>query len=156
MNSFRVIMTGQYDCRIPISHNVVDYINNKINEKLNYYNLIKNKWNVCLYIKFLRNMEEYKVELFRSTTYKRAEIKTFHLLASPNWFITDTQPVKTLIEFIIQGIEEVFKNQYKRPPLTMLKDFKESIDYDYLLSIPYPAPFKEQMYAGDEQFHHLY
>ena len=43
-----------------------------------------------------------------------------------------------------------FNRFYKKVKPVDLERFKAKIDYAYLMTLPYPAPFEEQRYLGDD------
>jgi hypothetical protein len=59
------------------------------------------------------------------------------------------KPLENIISLYFQIISLFFLSNYKSISKDYMLDLKEKLDWDYLLSISYPAAFSEQKYVGD-------
>ena len=59
-------------------------------------------------------------------------------------------PVDTLIELYFKAFTEFFTTYFKEVTMDDIRQLKAITDFDYLRSLPFPAPPGEQGYLGDE------
>jgi hypothetical protein len=59
-------------------------------------------------------------------------------------------PVETLIEIYFRVFTEFFTTYFKEVSIEDIRQLKAMTDFDYLRSLPFPAPPEEQGYLGDE------
>ena len=61
----------------------------------------------------------------------------------------DGTPLENIISLYYQVISLFFLSNYKKVFREYILQLKEKLDWDYLLSLPYPASFSEQKYVAD-------
>jgi hypothetical protein len=58
--------------------------------------------------------------------------------------------MENIVSLYFQVICLFFRNYFPEVTSEFLFDLKDKIDWDFLLSLPYPAPFEDQQYIGDD------
>jgi len=58
-------------------------------------------------------------------------------------------PLENIISLYYQVISLFILSNYKNITREYMLELKKKLDWDYLLSLPYPAPFPEQKYVAD-------
>jgi hypothetical protein len=58
--------------------------------------------------------------------------------------------MENMISLYFQVICLFFRNYFPTVTSEFLLGLKDKLDWDFLLSLPYPAPFEDQQYVGDD------
>jgi len=60
-----------------------------------------------------------------------------------------SDPYKATIQLMVDTVILVFSREFPGLKPGSLPKFKKAVDFEYLMSLPYPAPFDEQQYISD-------
>ena len=145
--------------RPPISHKIRIYFEDFITE-----HVLKSKkiiyggnWIVVLAIYFIDEFPkspDKRVSLARGVrTIAGENTKLYEILISIKHMQNSPRPLLTTIELMYEAISLFLTTTFKRVTPGFMAALWEQVDLDYLLALPYPAPFQEQKYLLDEQMY---
>lgn len=141
--------------RPPISYKVIEYLENQVSENLLKLKkiIVNGSWEIHLVLTFCQETERYKsdyiflAKLPRTVTVDK--IKIYEALIPMKLIVNSKEPYKKTIELIFEAIKIFLTTNYKKVTKSDFDKLWEKIDHEYLLSLPYPAPIKEQRYLTD-------
>jgi len=155
LSKFNIFQSSIDKDRPPISHKVRDYFIQFITEEVLVKKniMLKAKWDVILAIYFIRK-EKYgpdRVSLLKGSRTVSAENTKIYEVLIPAQLIdaANDKHLKT-IELIYEAIALFLTTTYKKVTSEFMSQLWAKVDLDYLLSLPYPAPFNEQKYLIDD------
>ena len=139
--------------RPPYSYKVEEYFEEFVyNNILQPFNVILNeKWKVLLSIMIFKKDENSPtgVNIYEPSIIEEEQIKYFPVAINMEDVYANDQPLENIVSLYFQIISLFFLSNYKEISKEYMLDLKDKLDWDYLLSLPYPAPFLEQKYVGD-------
>lgn len=114
--------------------------------------IIDSDWKILLSVMIFKKDQNSPagVNIFESSLVEEEKIKYYPVAINMEDIYADNKPVENIISLYFQIISLFFLSNYKNTSKEYMLDLKEKLDWDYLLSLPYPAPFSEQKYVGDE------
>lgn len=112
--------------------------------------ILVNKWNVNLSISFGMVKKESEIIIAPSRKFSQENTILFPAMVPLNSILGSQTPFKDYLEIIIDVIWLFILENSKNVSHDELEQVIERIDYDFLYSLPYPAPFIEQKYIGDD------
>lgn len=115
--------------------------------------IVNGKFEIWLELSFVDYYKptDKRVEMiYKPATYTRELIKTYAAFLNYPILLQSTNYRLTYIEMIVETIELFFTRFYKKIKTENFMKMNAKIDYDYLMSLPYPASFEEQQYAMDD------
>lgn len=145
--------------RPPISYKIREYYEKFIIENvLIKKNIITNgKWNIVLNIGFMRKGPKVLfngIVLGKGTrTISTENIRLYEVLILIEPIQTSSNPLLKTIELMYEAIKLFFISTYRKATPEFMDELWKQVDLNYLLSLPYPAPFEEQKYLNDEQLY---
>src|SRR5688500_2501450 len=155
LSKFNIYQSSAEEDRPPISHKVRDYFVDFITiEVLQKKHVIINaKWDIILALYFVRKGKYGPDRLFLAKGSRSVSVENTKIyeVIIPMQVIdaADDKYLKT-IELIYEAITMFLISIYKKVTFDYMNQLWEKIDLDYLISLPYPAPFNEQKYLSDE------
>jgi hypothetical protein len=115
--------------------------------------IIGGKFEIWLHLSFADyyTLENDRVFVaYKPTTFMKEQIKTYFTSLNYAIILQSSNRRLTYIQLIVEALELFFNRFYKKVKQEDLERFKAKIDYDYLMALPYPAPFEEQQYVMDD------
>jgi hypothetical protein len=86
-----------------------------------------------------------------ATTVKQDSVKIYSITIPMKAIIQSQKPHQKTIEIVYEAITKYFTSTFKKVTREFMADLENQVNFDYLLSLPYPAPFAEQRFHLDEQ-----
>jgi hypothetical protein len=142
--------------RPPISYKVREYLGNYINT-----NFIEPKkflldigWKIDILIIFINNTSQVKLNEIKlgrvPIVAKEEKIKIYEILI-PLKLIdeSDNKYLKT-IQLMQEALGLFFNKKARKGEKKYITDLWQKVDYEYLLTLTYPAPLTEQKYISDK------
>src|SRR5579859_2548970 len=156
---FNIYQSSPAKERPPVSHKIRRYFEDFIIE-----HVLKSKkiiyggnWKVCLAIYFIDEFPkspDKRVSLASGVrTIASENTKLYEILISIKSTQDSPRPLLTTIELMYEAISLFLTTTYKKVKPEFMTALWKQVDLDYLLSLPYPAPFQEQKYLLDEQMY---
>lgn len=154
-NHFLIKLACNYSDRPPISHKVIEYLEQFIIDNILIPKkiIIGGKWNIWLAISFMKegNFGPKGVYMYKPTTVSGDNVK-FYPIDIPLKEIKESEkPYLRTIELLLEGVRLFFTKTYKKVSADILDELFKKIDWDYMLSLPYPAEVRDQKYIGDTE-----
>lgn len=154
-SKFEIWQTGSLLHRPPISHEVRDYLVRFCSD-----NVFKKKkiieeanWKIILVFHFISTGPRVKfkdIAFVKSPRTLSAEnIKMFDVFVLVEGIQDSTNPYLRTIELMLEGIKQFITSCYKSVNPEFIDTLWMEINYDYLFSLPYPAPYDKQKYVED-------
>ncbi|MCC5918802.1 MAG: hypothetical protein JJU02_15890 [Cryomorphaceae bacterium] len=112
--------------------------------------ILVNKWNVNLSISFGMVKKESEIIIAPSRKFSQEKTILFPAMVPLNNIIGSQDPYKDYLEIIIDVIWLFILENSNNVSRDELEQVIERIDYEFLYSLPYPAPFIEQKFIGDD------
>lgn len=139
----------------PAHHHAIEvYFEDFVHEHiLTPYNIIiDTHWCIVLSVMFFTKTESGLdgINIFEPSAIDEKAITYYPVTISYEQIFKDNHVVENLISLYYQVISLFFINNYKSIPADALLVLKDKIDWDYLLSLPYPAAYAVQKYVGDD------
>lgn len=119
---------------------------------LHPFNIILNeKWKVLLSVMIFKKDANGStgVDIYEPSFIEEEMIKYYPVSIHMEDIYANDKPLENIISLYFQIISLFFLSNYKSISKDYMLDLKEKLDWDYLLSISYPAAFSEQKYVGD-------
>jgi hypothetical protein len=139
--------------RPPYSYKVEEYFEEFVhNHILQPFNVIINgKWKVLLSIMIFKKDDNSPsgVNIYEPSVVAEEMIKYYPVAINMEDIYANDEPLETIVSLYFQVISLFVLSNYKEVSRDYMLDLKNKLDWDYLLSLPYPAPFSEQKYVGD-------
>lgn len=150
--NFRITQIADWDKRLNESYKIREYFEDLIKKEIliPYKIILEGKWIIELTIHLVPDTREGKIEFFRGSTYKSFNLKTFPIFIPLNKIVNSTDIVKNYVDYLFLAIKEFFILNYRKIKMDVFEKINKEIDYNYLCSLPFPAPFKDQKYIGDD------
>ena len=82
-------------------------------------------------------------------TVKQDAVKIYTVLVPLKAIGKSDKPLLKIVELMYEAITKYFITNFKSISPEFMEHLKTEIDLPYLLSLPYPAPFKDQRYVAD-------
>ncbi|MBO9151155.1 hypothetical protein ACFOTA_02980 [Chitinophaga sp. GCM10012297] len=158
MNAKFLISQNAVDqARPPISHQVAKYLEHFITERVLKEKriILDGQWNVRLSMFFIEDGPRFQLNgvLFQQTatarTVKAERLKIFQVFVSYTAILKSEDPYRKTITLMYEAIKAFFTSIYKKVSPDFMDELFEELDFAYLMSLPYPAPFEDQKYVGD-------
>ena len=154
-SKFNIYQSATQEERPPISHKVKDYlIDLIIKEVLEKKNIIVNaRWNIFLALYFFRKGKYGPDRVFLakgSRTVSAENIKIYEVIVPIQVLDTAGDKYLKTIELMFEAITLFLTSNYKKITADFMAEVWKKADLEYLHSLPYPAPFEDQKYPGDE------
>lgn len=150
---FSIKKVSSEDNRPPYSYKVEEYFENFVHENiLRPFNLLANDEHKTLLSIMLLNKDEQSPEginFYEPEMIEEENVKFYPVTIYLEDIYLDGKPVENIVSLYFQIISIFFLSYYKKLEMEYMIDLKEKIDWNYLLSLPYPAPAEEQKYVGD-------
>lgn len=157
--NFKIYAMGGLDERPPISHKLIDYfVQFVIDHVLKPQRIIiGGKWQTHLCLHFLAEGPRFTtseiVMAKGATTVKQDSVKIYNIIIPTKAIVESQNPYQKTIDIMYEAITKYFTSSFKKVTLEFMADLRTQIDFDYLLSLPYPAPFAEQQFLLDQQLY---
>jgi hypothetical protein len=139
--------------RPPYSHKVEEYFEAFVhNYILQPSNIILNgKWKILLSIMIFRKDDNSPagVNIYEPSIVEEEMIKYYPVAINIEDIYANDNPLENIVSLYFQIISLFFLSNYQSITNEYMLDLKEKLDWEYLLSLPYPAPYPEQKYVGD-------
>ena len=156
---FTIHQSSPSEKRPPISHKIRDYFEDFITE-----HVLKSKkivyggnWMVLLAIYFVnacpKSPDKRIFFAKRARTISTDKVKMYEVSISVKPIEESNNPLLTTIELMYEAISAFFTTTYKKVRPEFMATLWKEVDLNYLLVLPYPAPFKDQQYLLDEQLY---
>ena len=158
MNShFKLLKSGTIDDRPPMSFLVDEYfeifVTNKVLRTKSI--IVESKWNIYLSLIFVGDGPKVLFDrmafIEKPRTVRFEQLKIYTVLIRYNQIEGAKDPYLKTIELIYEAISMFLTTVYKKVSRSFMDELWLKIDLDYLLSLPYPAPFEDQKYVADDQ-----
>ncbi len=82
-------------------------------------------------------------------TVKSEQIKIYDMIVPVKLIVAKGNNLGATLEVLQQALTMFFTETFKQVSLQNMIDCWKEVDLDYLKTLPYPAPIKEQKYVGD-------
>jgi len=139
--------------RPPYSFKVDEYFEEFVDTFiLRPFNIIINdQWTVLLSIMIFHRDENTPtgVSIYEPSIIEEERIKYYPVGINKEDIYANDEPLENIVSLYFQIISLFFLSNHKSISREYMLDLKEKLDWDYLFSLPYPAPFAEQKYVGD-------
>ncbi len=140
--------------RPPYSNKVDEYFEDLVEENiLGPLNIIgSTDWRELLSIMYFKKEDNSPegINFYEASVIEEEKIKFYPVAISlDDVYTNNATPLENIIGLYYQVISLFFLTYYKSVSREFLLKLKDKLDWDYLLSLPYPAPFNEQKYVGD-------
>lgn len=139
--------------RPPYSYKVDEYFEDFVNKNiLQVFNILEdNKWRLVLSIMYFAKEANSPegISIYEPSTVKEEKMIFYPVSINLEDVFKDNSPLENIISLYYQVISLFFLSSYKSISTDYMLELKEKLDWDYLLSLPYPASFNEQKYVGD-------
>ena len=150
-----------YFKRPKVSYKIREYIEEFfLKEVLNEKKIIvNNKVDTLLQMSFFIDANEDYIISLPPSTYKNENIKAYPIMISYSNRIENAKNINIEFAMILyEAVTEFLVTHFKKVSREEMEGLKVKLDLDYLSTIIYPAPFKEQRFVGDnsivsETFH---
>jgi hypothetical protein len=153
---FDIWQSGSTIDRPPISSKVKEYLIEFITENVLREKriILDSNWNVVLAMFFLGEGERFTTtNIFLANggprTIKSDRIKMHEAVLPIKRIKLSQNPYLTTIEMMYETLKMFLTKTYKKVKPELMDELWKKVDLEYLLSLPYPAPFSEQKYAAD-------
>ena len=161
MNSMKSYFEIKQSCtsyifRPPISYKIREYLEKFVVENiLDKRKIIQGgKWKVHLSMIFVESGQRHTLRhVFLgkgSRTVTAETVKIYEILIPLICIQESKTPLLATIELMYEALKIFFTQSYKSISSDFIGELWNQVDLDYLLSLPYPAPLKDQKYVGDE------
>lgn len=156
-SNFKIYQCAIGEARPPISYKICEYFEQFVKENILERKkiIIGGSWNIHLTINFLTTGPKV---LFNgvalgngATTVKSEAVKLYSALILIEPIQEAENPLLKTVELMYEAIKLFFTKTYKKISREFMDELWNQIDVNYLLSLPYPAPFAEQRYFMDDQ-----
>lgn len=139
--------------RPPYSYKVDEYFEDFVETFiLRPFNIIiDSNWTVLLSVMIFKKDANSPagVNIYEPSIIEEEMIKYYPVAINMEDIYVNDEPLENIISLYFQIISLFFLSNYKEISKEYMLDLKEKLDWDYLLSLPYPAPFFDQKYVGD-------
>lgn len=143
------------ESRPPLSYRVREYYSSLLEDKLFKEKLVvlKDGWCIDLVLMFMEEAPRFKTSEivlgkgFQSV--KSEKIKIYNMIIPLKLIAAKGNSLEATLEVLQQALAMFFTETFKRISLQNMMDCWKDVDLNYLKSLPYPAPIKEQKYVGD-------
>jgi hypothetical protein len=149
------MQVGAMDARIPISSEIREHLEKVVVEHVLTPQkiIINGKWKTVIGLIFMSRGPRGPKDIYLAPGKPRA-ISANHIKLSeiiiPAYLIQDAeQPALKAIEMMYRAVKIFLTANYKKITPGLMDDTWKFVDVDHLLSLPYPAPLREQKYVGD-------
>ena len=152
---FNIYQVGKLSERPQISYKIREYLSefviNNILEKRGI--IVGGKWKIVLALHFMPEGKYYTTEELSLAkgyqTVKQDGVKIYTILVPLKAIGKSDKPLLKTVELMYEAITKYFITNFKSISAEFMEHLKTEIDFPYLLSLPYPAPFKDQRYVAD-------
>lgn len=155
---FRIYQTCTSDnIRPPISYKIREYFERFLTDNVLEKNkiIVDGKWNISLSLLFVDGGSRHTLrEVYMAKgarTISSEKMKIYEILLPLTIIQEAEDPQLRTIELMYEAITVFLTSSYKKITVEFMNMLRDKIDMQYLLSLPYPAPFEEQKYLLDEQ-----
>jgi hypothetical protein len=155
-SKFRIIQGGNFLGRPPISYRVREYLEEVVTEDiLKKHNIIVNSnWNIALGVIFVGSGPYFTAKEVIVKTKPRTigseKTKLFTALIPLITITESDEPYTKTVKMMFEAIKQLLTLTYRKVTAAEMDELWGKLDFDYLRSLPYPAPFSEQKYAGEQ------
>lgn len=152
---FNIKLTCNIEDRPPISAKVCEYLEAFVIKNIMEQKkiILGGKWKIFFGILFMsegpRGPSDILFAAFPSTI-SAEETKMYEVVIPLSLFKAEGYTAVGIISTIFRAISIFFTTNYKRTDQSFMIEVKKKLDWDYLLSLPFPAPRDEQRYIEDE------
>lgn len=150
---FSIKKVSSEENRPPYSYKVEEYFEDFVHENiLKPFNIIlEDDYKTILSIMLLNKDEESPegVNFYEPEALDEEKIRFYPVTIYIEDLLAKEQPLENLVSLYFQIISIFFLSYYRQITTEYMLALKEKLDWDYLLSLPYPAPANEQKYVGD-------
>ena len=87
------------------------------------------------------------ISFYEPDLFEDEKIKVYPVAININDIYRNNQHVQNVVGLYFQLLSMFFLSNYKLVSREYVADLMEKLDWDYLLSLPYPAPEEEQGYV---------
>lgn len=158
-NKFEIIVSSpSREDRPPISYKVREYfeafiVDNVLKKK---GIIVNGNWEIHIVLDFLPETQRYQSDYIYmpdkpTSVVSEEKVKTYTLLIPMKLLKGASQPYLKTIKLIYEALTIFLTRAYKKIALSEMAEVWKSVDLDYLLSLPYPAPLTDQKYLTDIQ-----
>ena len=152
---FNIYQVGKLSERPQISYKIREYLSefviHNILEKRGI--IVGGKWKIVLALHFMPEGKYYTTEELSLAkgyqTVKQDAVKIYTVLVPLKAIGKSDKPLLKIVELMYEAITKYFITNFKSISPEFMELLKTEIDFPYLLSLPYPAPFKDQRYVAD-------
>lgn len=122
-----------------------------INSVIQPYKLFtRSKWDHELGVIFKIKDDFGNIVVLPSNKYKAENIQSWTVLIPIKNFDDAEHPYEIYAHLIFTAIKNYLIDNQKKITATEIDPLWNTIDLDFLNCLPYPAPFEEQKYVGDD------
>jgi hypothetical protein len=154
---FSLRLVASLDKRLKMSHQVRDHLQVLVTKHIIQPYGLKSKWETYISMHLVGSNWTGKpidVIIKPNTASRRSEgyyARAYTIFMSLQHINAAPGPVRAFVEFAVLGLEELFTTLYKKIKPGDFAALRADIDWAYIASLPFPAPFEEQGYLGDDQ-----
>jgi len=154
---FQIIQssTSEIISRPPISWKVRDYLEDFTIENVLHKKqiIVSFNWTVHLHCIFCSETPRFKydhIHFFPKPRIVTENMVKIYEIMIPEKLINDSRDkYEKTIELLYAAISIFLTTSYKKISQSQMHDLWQKVDKKYLLSLPYPAPVKDQKYLTD-------
>jgi hypothetical protein len=137
----------------PYSYKVDEYFEQFVRENIiEPFNIIaEDDWKILLSIMMFKKDEESQegVSIYPAETIDEEKIRYYPIAINIEDVYANNTPMENIVGIYYQIISLFFISNYEGISEEFMLELKKKLDWDYLLSLPYPAPSEQQKYVGD-------
>jgi hypothetical protein len=137
----------------PYSYKVDEYFEEFVREHIVVpFNIVaEDDWKILLSIMMFKKDEENPegVSIYPAETIEEEKIRYYPIAINIEDVYANNTPMENIVGIYYQIISLFFISNYESISEEFMLELKKKLDWDYLLSLPYPVPIDEQKYVGD-------
>ena len=141
--------------RPPYSSKIEEYFEDFVTDNiLKPFNIIINdEWKIILSVMIFKKEPESPegVSIYEPDTIEEGKVMFYPVGINLEDIYKSEEHIVNIVGLYFQIISLFFLSNYKNIAREYMVNLMEKIDWDYLFSIPYPAPVEEQGYVGTDQ-----
>lgn len=144
---------NSYIDRPPISYKAIEYLQEFIVKNLLTPKkvIVGTKWKIWLSACFVKpsNYGPKGLHLYKPFTVSSDHVKIYPIDIPLIEIQSSNNAFKKTVDLLLDAIELFLTDNYKKMTQQTISEEYKKIDWEYILSIPYPAEVSEQRYIGD-------
>jgi hypothetical protein len=137
----------------PYSYKVDEYFEEFVRENIiEPFNIIReDDWKILLSVMMFKKDEESPegVSIYPAETIEEEKIRYYPIAINIEDVYANNTPMENIVGIYYQIISLFFISNCEGISEEFMLELKKKLDWDYLLSLPYPVPIDEQKYVGD-------